>query len=45
MTLLQPQQNLPDPAEWLTKYLGSGSSKTNPAKKKEIKSKPSKKQQ
>ena len=41
MNMLQPQQNLPDAAELLTKWFGGG---TGP-KRKEIKNKPSKKQQ
>lgn len=44
MSMLQPQQNLPDAAELLTKWLGGGSSSSNSGtKKKELKNKPSKK--
>jgi hypothetical protein len=45
MNVLQPQQNLPDAAELLTKWFGGGSSNSNSnsAKKKELKNKPSKK--
>ena len=44
MSLLQPQQNMPDMTELMMKWLG-GSDNKNSNKKKEIKSKPSKKQQ
>ena len=38
MNMLQPQQNLPDAAEMLTKWFGGGASSSDAAKKNTAKS-------